>query len=273
MRPIILLLALSALILSGCSRNRGDGVERTEAEQYAQIQQQVERNNFLNAIEELQELEARYPYGDYAEQAQLDAIYVQYRALDYPSAVAAATRFIRNHPGHPNLDYALYLRGLANYNMDRGLMERLVRTDRSYRDLSSWQDAFRDFQELVERFPESEHAADARARMLHIRNQLARHELHAARYYARRNAFIASANRAQYVVRHFQETEAVEEAMAVMYKAYQELGRDELANSSQSVFLHNWPESQFLENGEITLEWWPRQRRTWLRLLTFDLLE
>ena len=273
MTRFILLIVLGALIVSGCSRNRADGPERTEAEQYAQIQQQLSRNNFLNAIDELQELEARFPYGDYAEQAQLDTIYAHFRALDYPSAVASAGRFIRNYPNHQHVDYAIYMRGLANYNMDRGLTERLVRTDRSYRDLSSWRDAFRDFQDLVNRFPESEYAPDARSRMLHIRNQMARHELHAARYYARRHAYIASANRAQYVVRHFQGTEAVEEAMAILYKSYRALGRDELVENSYAVFMHNWPDSAFVDNGDIRIDWWPADQRTWLRLLTFDLLE
>ena len=273
MRAFIVLLLIAALTAAGCSRRGAEPPERTEAEQYEQVREQIERSNFLNALEQLQELEARYPYGEYAEQAQLDRVYVQYRALDYPSAVASATRFLRNYPASRHRDYALYMRGLANYNMERGMLERLIPTERSARDLSSWRDAFGDFRELVEEHPDSEYAPDARSRMVHIRNELAEHELHAARYYARRGAYIAAANRAQHVVKHFQATPAVPEALAIMSRSYQALGREELAQRSRRVLAHNWPDSEFLAPRErVALEWWPEEERTWLRLLTFDLL-
>ncbi len=272
MRTSVTLVLILAM-LAGCARQAVDGPERTEAEQYAQVHEQIERNNFINALEELRELEARYPYGEFAEQAHLDRIYVHYRALDYPAAVASAGRFLRNYPASTHRDYALYLRGLARYNMNRGMLERLVRTDRAARDLSSWRDAFRDFQELVEQYPGSEYAPDARSRMIHIRNQLARHELHAARFYARRGAYIAAANRAQHVVEHFQRTPSVPEALAIMSRSYRELGRPELAAKSRRVLAHNWPDSEFLGGDDrVALEWWPEGERTWLRLLTFDLL-
>lgn len=272
MRTFVALVLIFAM-LAGCSRQAADGPERTEAEQYAQVRDQIERNNFMSALEELRELEARFPYGEFAEQAHLDRIYVHFRALDHPAAVASATRFLRNYAASEHRDYALYMRGLARYNMERGMLERLVRTDRSARDLSSWRDAFRDFQEVVEQHPDSDHAPDARSRMIHIRNQLARQELHAARFYARRGAYIAAANRAQHVVQHFQRTPSVPEALAIMSRAYRELGQPELAAKSHRVLAHNWPDSEFLDGDErVALEWWPEGERTWLRLLTFDLL-
>ena len=273
MRVLLISILAVALVTAGCSRRAAEPPERTEAEQYAQVRAQIERNNFMSALEELRELEARFPYGEFAEQAHLDRIYVHYRALDYPAAVAAAGRFLRNHPASRHRDYVLYMRGLAHYNMERGMLERLVGTDRSSRDLSSWRNAFQDFRDLVEEYPDSEYAPDARSRMIHIRNQLAEHELHVARYYARRGAYIAAVNRAQHVVLHFQRTHSVPEALAIMSRSYEALGQQELAQRSRRVLHHNWPDSPYLEGEDrVALEWWPDDERTWLRLLTFDLL-
>ena len=272
----VFLLALALIvtgIVSGCSSNPRERPERTEAELYREVRSQLDRNNFLTAIDELRELEARFPYGDFAEQAQLDLIYAQFRALDYPATVATAARFTRNFPANEHLDYAYYMRGLANYNMERGLFDRMLRTERSSRDLSSWRDAFRDFNELVTRFPDSEYAPDARARMLHIRNQLAGNELHVARYYARRGAYVAAVNRAQQVVIHYQETPSVPEALAIMSRAYRSLGEQELSERSLAVLTHNWPDNDYVNSrGRVELSWWPRDERTWLSLITFDLL-
>ena len=269
----VFLLIAALFIVAGCSSTPRERPERTEAELYQTVRTQLDRNNFLSAIDELRELEARFPYGDFAEQAQLDLIYSQYRALDYPAAVATATRFTRNFPANEHLDYVMYMKGLANYNMERGLFDRLMRTDRAARDLSSWRDAFRDFHELVNRYPDSEYAPDARARMVYIRNQLAAYELHVARYYARRGAHVAAVNRAQQVVIHFQETPSVPEALAIMSRAYRSLGEQELSERSLAVLNHNWPDNDFVNSrGRVELSWWPRDERTWLSLITFDLL-
>lgn len=266
-------LISSALLVSGCSSTPKERPERTEAQQYEEVRRQIERNNFLTAIDELRELEARFPYGDFAEQAQLDLIYTQYRALDYPAAVASATRFLRNYPANEHLDYVLYMKGVANYNLERGLFDRIVRSDKASRDLDAWRDAFTDFQELVSRFPDSEYAPDARARMVHIRNQLAEHELHAARYYARRGAYVATVARAREVVIHYQETPSVEEALAIMSRAYRSLDEQMLSDRSLAVLRHNWPESDYLSRGQVQLSWWPSEGgRGLLSLLTFDLL-
>ncbi|MCK0538488.1 outer membrane protein assembly factor BamD [Alcanivorax quisquiliarum] len=266
-------LISSALLVSGCSSTPKERPERTEAQQYEEVRRQIERNNFLTAIDELRELEARFPYGDFAEQAQLDLIYTQYRALDYPAAVASATRFLRNYPTNEHLDYVLYMKGVANYNLERGLFDRIVRSDKASRDLDAWRDAFTDFQELVSRFPDSQYAPDARARMVHIRNQLAEHELHAARYYARRGAYVAAVARAREVVIHYQETPSVEEALAIMSRAYRSLGEQALSDRSLAVLRHNWPESDYLSRGQVQLSWWPSDGgRGLLSLLTFDLL-
>lgn len=270
--PRLFWLALLALVITGCSSNPENRPERTEMGQYKEARESLESKNFLTAIDQLKELEARFPYGDYAEQAQLDLIYAQYQAVDYPATVVAAQRFMRNYPGSPNLDYALYMRGLANFNMEKGLFGNLTKSNRSGRDMDAFKDAFQDLEQLVKHFPESDYAPDARARMVYIRNQLARQELHVARYYARRGAMIASINRAQYVVKHFQQTPAVQEALAIMAKGYERLQQPELAAKSRQTLNQNWPDSDYLKKGDIRLAWWPDEDNGILSLLTFDLL-
>lgn len=271
MRLVPILTAL--LILAGCA-STPDTAELTEAEHYRQAHKTLEKEAFLAAIEELEEVRSRFPYGEYAEQVQLDLIYAHYRNHDYPAVIAAAERFIRNYPNHQRLDYPLYMKGLANFYLERGLLNRMFPRDRAARDMQAGKDAFSAFRELVNRFPDSEYAPDARARMLFIRNNLAEHELQAARYYARRGAHIAAANRARHVVVHYQHTPAVPEALAILTRAYQELGQNELAGQSGKVLRLNWPDSDYLnDDGKVELAWWPgAESKGLLSLLTFDLL-
>src|SRR5699024_10814337 len=258
-----------------CANRTKEKPERTEIEHYTEAKRQIDKKNYLTAIDELRELEARFPYGDYTEQAQLDLLYVQFRAVDYPAVIATATRFQRNYPTHKHLDYVLYMHGLANYQLERGMLDWLFGPNKAARDLKAWRDAFRVFDQLIQRYPASPYAADARARMTHIRNQLAEQEqeLHAARYYARRQAYIAAIKRAQNVVTHYQRTPAVPEALAIMSRAYNAMGETELAAKSYAVLKHNWPDSSFLDKRkeEVKLAWWPR-KHSWLSWLTFDLL-
>lgn len=270
--PLLLLLPMLALF-TGCAGKPDQGPELTEAEHYQKAHELLEKKSFLSAIDQLEEIQARFPYGRYAEQVQLDLIYAHYRSHDYASAIAVADRFIRGNAGHEHMDYALYLKGLANFYSRGGPLARVWSSNPAARDQQVFKDAFRAFYELVSRHPQSGYAPDARARMVHIRNQLANHELHVARYYARRQAFIAAANRAQYVVRHFQGAPAVGEALAIMVKAYEEMGQPELAERSRNVLAHNYPDSEYLDNGNVELQWWPgRESRGVLSLLTFDLL-
>lgn len=272
MRKLVVLLL--ALTLIGCASNQKSNREMTEAEHYQEARALLNRNTFMVAIEQLEELEARFPYGEYAEQAQLDLIYAKFRALDYPATIAQADRFIRTYPANPNLDYVLYLKGMANYLSEQGMFARFNKENSAARDLHVYREAFRDFDELVSRFPDSEYAPDARTRMLFIRQMLAESELHAARYYARRNAFVASANRAQAVIKHYQGTAEVPEALAILALSYRDLEQPELAEKARLVLAHNWPDSEFLDSRQQPdLDWWPAQSRLWLRLITFDLLK
>ncbi len=271
MRIFTLLLLLT--LLGACAHRGDEQREMTERRHYKEAHKLLEKKNYLSAIDELEELEARFPYGDYTEQTQLDLIYARFKALDYAQAVAQADRFVRSYPAHPHLDYALYMKALANFYLDLDIFDRLSETDKASRDLTAMRDAFQDFGQLVQRFPQSKYAPDAHQRMLYIRNLLADQELHAARYYARRNAFIASASRAQFVIRHFQQTPAVPEALAILSKSYEELEQPALAQKSLRVLQTNWADSEFLDNGDVTLDWWPRKQRRWLSLITFDLLK
>lgn len=261
------------LLATGCASKIEEAPELTEAQQYQEARDAIKSKNYLSAAEQLSALDARFPYGDFAEQAALDMIYTQYKAIDYPATVVATQRFMRNYPAHPNMDYVLYMRGLANFNMEKGLFDNVMSSDKSSRDMTPAIDAFRDFQRLVTLFPQSEFAPDARSHMVHIRDHLARQELHVARFYARRGAMVASVNRAKDVVRNFQTTPATEEALAIMVKGYQRLDMPELAEKSRAVLALNWPDSQYLNaEQQVVLPWWPKEDQTIWSLLTFDLL-
>ena len=171
--PRLLSTLLIAALLSACASKPDEAPERTEAEQYREARESMESNNYVTAVDRLKELEARFPYGRYAEQAQLELIYAQFRLQDYPQTVVAAQRFMRSYPAHPRLDYALYMRGLANFYMERGFFDSMMNTDKSARDLSSARDAFEDFERLVTRFPDSEYSEDARARTSHAKRHAA----------------------------------------------------------------------------------------------------
>ena len=223
----------------------------------------------------LQALESRYPFGKYAEQAQLEIIYAHYGAYEYEAAVEAADRFIRLHPQHPNVDYAYYLKGLAAVNSERDFLSRFIPMDETKRDVSRAKEAFAEFAQLLSRYPDSPYAADAKARMVYLRNLLARHEINVANYYIRRGAYLAAANRGRYVVENFQRTPAVPDGLAVMAQGYIYLGMDDLAREAIEVLRTNYPEYPALDkNGEFktsyTLE---GQQRSWINKLSFGLFD
>lgn len=193
------------------------------------------------AIKHYETLESRYPYGRYAQQAQLEVAYAYYKQNEQASTVAATERFIKLHPNHPNVDYAYYLKGLAYFNEDSGLFSSVTGQDRTERDPKSARDAFDAFKDLVQRYPESRYAPDAIARMKYIVNALASYEIHVARYYMKRGAYIAAANRAQYALKSYPQTPASEEALRIMVQAYGALGMTELKNDAERILRLNFP--------------------------------
>lgn len=216
------------------------------AEIYGKASKELAAGDYRSAIELYQKLEARYPFGRYAMQGQLDVAYAHYKADEPEEALAAADRFIKLYPQNPYVDYAYYLKGIVNYNRSVGFLDRVVPLDASQRDPGSALEAFQDFAELVQRFPDSRYAEDARQRMLYLRDNLAKYEVNVARYYMRRGAYIAAANRAQYVVERFQRTSAVEPALEIMIEAYQRLGKEQLATDARRVLELNRQAGRFV---------------------------
>ncbi len=251
---IILALCL-ALTLAACSNtpDRGDQpAESSEKEIYDAAQRFLDSGNYDLAVKNLQLLESRFPFGPYAEQAQLEIIYAHYRARETEAAIAAADRFVRLHPQHPNVDYAYYMRGLANYTEGEGLLERFIPTDMTQRDPGSAIQAFDDFRQLLQRFPNSNYAPDAKARMIFLRNRLARYEINVANYYFKRKAYLAAANRGRYVIENLPGSEAVPDALAVMVQAYRLMDMNDLAEQSLQVLRTNYPRHPSLdENGNF----------------------
>lgn len=196
---------------------------------------------YEQAIEYYEKLEVRYPFGPLAMQAQLDIVYAYYKFDEPASAIAAADRFIKLHPSHPNVDYAYYLKGLVRFQDGSSMLDKFVTKDLSEHDPGSALESFRAFEELVQRFPDSRYAEDSRQRMLYLKNILASHEIHVARYYMKRGAWLAAANRARYVVENYQRTPAVREALVVMKTAYEEMGFDDLSSDAARVLELNYP--------------------------------
>ena len=247
-----LLLSL-LLFISGCSWFGGDDDELIadsgEQQMYREAQRHLKNENFSLAVRSLQGLESRYPFGQYAEQAQLELIYAHYSAYEFAAANEAADRFIRLHPRHPSVDYAYYMKGLAAYDIEPGFFSRFIPSDDTKRDVSRIQTAFAEFAQLLARFPDSAYAPDARQRMVHMRNMLARNEIHVANYYFRRGAYMAALNRGKYVVEHMQQTPSVADGLAIMGQAYLLLGLDDLAEDSIAVLCENYPDHPNLTSG------------------------
>jgi outer membrane protein assembly factor BamD len=190
-------------------------------------------------------LEARYPFGKYAMQAQLDVAYAYYKQGEPDSAIAAAERFIRINPRNPHVDYAYYLKGLSNFNRSIDFMTRFLPTDISQRDAGAAYESFNDFAELIRRYPASQYSADARKRLIYLRNMIAQHEVHVADYYMRRGAYLAAANRCKQVVEKYPKTPAVEQALETMIKAYNKLELPKLAEDSKRVLEFNREKGTF----------------------------
>ncbi len=273
-----ILTLLLSLTLYGCSSNDelpDIPADAGEQQIYEEAQRYLRGENFDLAVRSLQQLESRYPFGNYAEQAQLELIYAHYNAYEHEAAVEAADRFIRLHPQHPNVDYAYYMKGLSAYTGNEDIFARFLPTDPTQRDTSNAREAFAEFAQLLSRYPNSPYAADAEARMVYLRNLLARHEINIANYYLKRGAYLAATNRGQYVVENFEKTPAVADGLAVMAQGYILLGLDDLAKNSIDVLALNYPEYPALnKNGQFesvyTLD---GLQRSWVNKASFGLFD
>lgn len=213
--------------------------------------------DYAKAIGYFRKLESRYPHGVYATQAQLEMAYAHYKKQEPVLAVAAADRFIKLHPNHPNVDYAYYLKGLAIFS-DRGIVEKLTKQKISDRDPRALRDSFMTFKDLVTRYPKSRYAKDATLRMIYLSNSLSEHELHVARYYMKRQAYLAAVNRTKYVLENYPNSPGIEEALVIQISAYDLLGLDDLKNDTIRVLKTNYPQSAMFNNNAPSDErvWW-----------------
>lgn len=203
---------------------------------YAEAKANLAEGEYKSAIDLYEKLEARYPHGAYAQQAQLETAYAYYKFDEPESAIAAADRFIKLHPRHANVDYAYYLRGLATFPARKSIFEFIFPQDESKRDPNSSLESFNHFNELVRKFPNSKYTADALTRMRYLRNKISKHELHVAKYYMKVGAYIAAVDRASYVVEHYQQTPAISEALLLMVEAYTKMDQPRLAQDAQRVY-------------------------------------
>lgn len=255
------LAVVAALALGGCAwlaESQDETAGWSAQRLYSEAKEAMSEREYPKAIKYLEKLEARYPYGRYAQQAQLEVAYAHWKEGERASAIAAADRFIKLYPNHPNVDYAYYLKGLVNFNENQGLLTALSTPDMTDRDPKATREAFESFKELVTRFPDSKYSEDATARMRYLVNTLASHEVHVARYYMKRRAYVAAANRAQYAVQHYPQAPAVEEAVFILVKAYDALGMNDLRDAADRVMRTNFPDSRYLKPGGARKDvpWW-----------------
>lgn len=252
-RFLPLLLIVAVLAGSGCStiKKLWTFEKDTEAAPVAELYQQghdaVKQERWNTATEAFQRLIAQYPYGDYTEQALMEMAYAQFKAGKHDDAISTIDRFIRTYPTHRNIAYLYYLRGLSNSSRNTVFLSRVFDLEMSSRDLSAPQQAYNDFDIVADRYPASRYAADARQRMVSLRNQFARHEIDTALYYLRRGAWVAAAQRARYLVETYPQTEYQNDAVAVMAEAYTRLGNETLAADARRVLEANDPNHPWLD--------------------------
>jgi outer membrane protein assembly factor BamD len=239
----ILSIVSLLLLLAACSGMPEDQTANWSVEDfYKTAKQALDNEDYLGAANYYTQLEARYPYGVYAQQSQLDIIFAYHKANEPASAVAAADRFIKLHPRHPNVDYAYYMRGLVTYDQNPSLFTGLFAKDPSKRDPAALRESFNYFKELVTRYPASQYTKDAIERMKVLRNHLAKHELQVANYYLQRGSYLAAANRAKYVLENYQRSESVPGALAMQVKAYRLMKMPDLAKDALRVLKKNYPD-------------------------------
>jgi outer membrane protein assembly factor BamD len=251
---------LLALALSGCAWF-GDKIdpkkEWTAAEYYEAAKGEFDNHNWDPAIKLYEQLEAKFPFGRFAQQAQIEVAYAYYKMGETAQATTALEKFIKLHPNHANLDYALYLKALVNFKEDLGPFTRVIKQDLADRDPKAARESFEGFKDLVTRFPDSRYAADSRERMAYLVEALARHEVNVARYYLARGAYLASANRAQDAITRFPNSPAHRESLEIMVEAYDRMGMAELRDDTKKVLARNFPADRMAREGQNrTKSWW-----------------
>jgi outer membrane protein assembly factor BamD len=241
---------LSLLVLTGCSSSDMDEREMIANQGanalYKQAKQNMDVGNFSAAAATLSAIDSRFPFGPLSHQVQLDLIYSYYKTGNTEQTLATIDRFIRLNPNHSDVDYAIYMRGITNMEQDNNLFQTMLNVDRSDRDPSKSREAFEDFRRLVEKYPESKYGVDSKQRMLAIKNRLAKYEIAVARFYMRRQAYVAAANRGRYVLENYPDTPQIQPALEIMVASYDELNLDELRDNAVKTLRLNFPSSEFI---------------------------
>ncbi|WP_420821451.1 outer membrane protein assembly factor BamD [Rhodoferax sediminis] len=254
----MLLVSLGALV-SGCSTTTKDETAGWSPNKiYAEAKDNMDSGGYDKAVPLFEKLEGRAAGTPLAQQAQIDKAYAQYKGGEQAQAIATLDRFMKLHPASPAMDYALYLKGLVNFNDDLGLFSFLTRQDLSERDQKAAKDSFESFKELATRFPDSRYTPDARQRMTYIVNSLAAYEVHVARYYYTRGAYVAAINRSEVALRDYRDVPALEEALYIMVKSYDALGMTQLRDDTNRVMEKSYPKSTYLSRGfkSSSDPWW-----------------
>ena len=243
-------LAGAVLLLAACSSTTEDKTATWSPNKiYAEAKDEMSSGGYDKAVTLLEKLEGRAAGTPLAQQAQLDKAYAHYKSGEAAQAIATLDRFMKLHPASPALDYALYLKGIVNFNDDLGMFSYITRQDLAERDQKASKESFESFKELVARFPASRYAPDASLRMTYIVNSLAQYEVHVARYYFDRGAYVAAINRAQIAVSDYQRVPAVEEALFIIFKSYDALGMTPLRDDAKRVLEKTYPQTEYLTRG------------------------
>jgi outer membrane protein assembly factor BamD len=255
--------ALFALALAGCGlfpEVKDETASWSADRLYNTAHEALVQGNYSRATKLFDQLEARFPYGRYAQQAILESAYANWRANETAAAIAACDRFIRTYPNHPNVDYAYYLKGLVHFREDQGLIGYVYELDLADRDPKEMRSSFAAFKELSSKFPDSQYYQDSIARMRYLNNAMATYEVNVASYYYKRGAYIAAANRAQGALLNFPQTPANEKALDVLRASYTKLGMAQLADDSKAILAKTYPDSRYL-TGQSDRSWWQFWRK------------
>ena len=248
------------VVLSGCSsKPTNEYADWSPEKLFSEAKSEQEAGNYEKASKMFDALEGKGAGTLMSQQALLEGAYLRYLQGERAPALATIERFIKLYPSSPGIDYALYLKGLINFNDDLGFLGKLSQQDLSERDQLAARESFQAFKQLVEQYPDSRYTAEAQVRMDYISNMLAAYEVHVARYYYRRGAYVASANRAQQAIQEFQQSPSTEEALSILWHCYEKLGLDQLRDDAERVFRTNYPDSELLTGEGLKAtkrSWW-----------------
>ena len=266
LKPVLLKIValLLVVLIAGCHRGdkKGDEVEYLPVEKMYEIgKTALDDHNYGKAIKYDERLIARFPFGAYTEQATLDLAYAQYKTGKPEDAYSTINRFIKTYPTQKHVDYAFYLRGIINFDREKGFLDHYANQDMTKRDQGSTLQSFEDFNELVTKFPDSRYAPDTRLRMIYLRDNIARAYLHVAEYYLSRGAYVAAINRSKEILEKYQRTPSAADALAIMTISYKSLGQDKLAGDTERVLKLNYPDHPFFRGD------WPQYRSWYWKLI------